>query len=140
MSIDEEIMLAIERGELVSALPSYPGLPEPRAFLMCRPLFEAIEAGRNSEELDRWAALESQISTFVEGGYVNWDFMRWLQPQDAEHWELRNTRPRPSLRVFGRFAKPNVFVGTHVTERKPLGGRNSHQWVAEVLRACPKRS
>ena len=42
-------------------------------------------------------------------------------------------RPKPSLRVFGRFAEPDVFVGTHAIERASLGGKWSIAWEIEKL-------
>lgn len=133
MSIQDEIKAAKANQLLRAAEPTIPGSPKLRVFLMCKPLVEAIERGRSGDDYRRWANLEAQISHFVEGGYVNWNLMKWLDPQEAEHWELRNRRPRPSLRVFGRFAKPDVFVGTHVALRKKLGGKWSNQWIGEVL-------
>jgi hypothetical protein len=59
--------------------------------------------------------------------------MKWLDPQKFEHWEIKSRRPRPSLRIFGRFAKPNVFVGTHVVERTRLGAKWSLDWELEKL-------
>ena len=59
--------------------------------------------------------------------------LKHLKEPKFEHWELISRRPKPSLRVFGRFAKPNVFVGTHVQPRKGLGGMNSAQFEHEKL-------
>lgn len=125
MLISEAIALARQNGKLVPARPVVPWAGEPRAFLMCKPLAEIISDGRASpdeKERQRWAKLEASIGHFVEGGYVNDDLIKQLQPPKFEHWELRSRKPRPSLRVFGRFAKPDVFVGTHVERRDALGG------------------
>jgi hypothetical protein len=61
--------------------------------------------------------------------------MKWLEPKKHEIWELKSVRPRPSLRVFGRFAQANVFVGTHIAERKSLKGKWSLEFELEKLRA-----
>jgi len=61
------------------------------------------------------------------------NLIKQLKPPKYEHWELLCRKPRPSLRVFGRFAKPNVFVGTHVKPRKGLGGIYSPQFEHEKL-------
>lgn len=92
---------------------------------MCMPLVEAIAEGKASKEekdRQRWAKLEAAISYFIEGRYVTDGLIKQLRPPKYEHWELRSRKPRPSLRVFGRFAKPDVFVGTHVELRNKLGG------------------
>ena len=105
---------------------------------MCLPLYQAIQAGKRSADekvLKRWAQLEADIGFFVEGGFVTKDRLKQLKPYKYEHWELRSLQPRPSLRVFGRFVRPDVFVGTHVTERPPLGEKWSLNWEMEKL-AC----
>lgn len=103
---------------------------------MCSPLNEAICAGRSSaseNERRRWAALEASIGHFIEGGLVTDDLLKQLKPQKYEHWELRSRKPRPSLRVFGRFALPDVFIGTHVERRDQLGGMWSAQFEHQKL-------
>ncbi|MER8486263.1 hypothetical protein [Mesorhizobium sp. M1322] len=103
---------------------------------MCKPLSDAISQGRvSTEEGERkvWAALEAAISHFIEGGLVTDDLMKQLLPRKYEHWELRSRKPRPSLRVFGRFAMPDVFVGTHVERRDRLGAKWSPQWEHQKL-------
>lgn len=103
---------------------------------MCKPLYDELQAGKSlpdEKERQRWAKLEAQMGMFVEGAYVNDDFMKQLLPRKYEHWELKSRKPRPSLRVFGRFAEPNVFVGTHVLPRKGLGGMWSPQFEHEKL-------
>jgi hypothetical protein len=93
---------------------------------MCRPLYEAVENGKVSSdeaERQRWARLEAAMAHFVEGGLVTEQLVKQLDPPKFEHWELRSRKPRPSLRVFGRFALPNVFIATHVVLRKELGGK-----------------
>ncbi len=135
MSIQDEIEAAKSSGALVCACPLVPWEGEPRVFLMSQELRDEIAAGRrNPNEYMRWAKLEADIGHFVAGGYINWQLLKWLDPKKYEHWELRSVRPRPSLRVFGRFALPDVFVGTHVVARSPLGGKWSVEWEIEKLR------
>ena len=103
---------------------------------MCEPLRSSIQEGKGNPDVKvraRWANLEAAISTFVVGGLMNEGLLKQLRDYKHEHWELRNRRPKPSLRVFGRFAKPNVFVGTHVKLRSLLGGMWSSQFEHEKL-------
>lgn len=105
---------------------------------MTQRLAHQMSEARSSPDdarVERWERLRADIAHFVENGRVTWSFMRWLDPKKFEHWELRSVRPRPSLRVFGRFAEPDVFVGTHAVERAPLGRKWSLQWELEKL-AC----
>lgn len=132
----EDIEVAKASGKLHPATPSRAWMPRPRAFLMSTQLLTSIEKGRASNEVaqkERWARLEGDILHFVTGGLITWNLMKWLEPHKFEHWTLRSKRPRPSLRVFGRFARPNVFVGTHVVERATLGGKWDLDWELEKL-------
>jgi hypothetical protein len=103
---------------------------------MCRPLAESIQQGRKCKDgktAQRWSQLEADIGHFIEGGYITEDRLKQLEPHKFEHWTLRSLKPRPSFRVFGRFAKPDVFVGTHLVERKSLGAKWSTCWEHEKL-------
>lgn len=136
MLIAEALKLAVRDGRLLPARPIAPWEGEPRAFLMCQPLHTAIQAGRTSDdeqERSRWARLEADIDDFVTGAYMTEKLIKQLKPPKGEHWELLSRRPKPSLRVFGRFARPDVFVGTHVVLRKELGGMWSPQFEHEKL-------
>lgn len=136
MLINAEVRQAYKDGKLFPARPIAKWAGEPRAFFMCRALHQSVLAGRASlEERDRqrWARLEAQMGTFVEGGLVNDDFIKQLLPQKFEHWELKSRKPKPSLRVFGRFAAPDVYIGTHVVPRTELGGMYSPEFEHEKL-------
>ncbi len=103
---------------------------------MCKPLYEAIEQGRTNPEAAtrrRWAQLEADIGTFVEGGFITDKLVKQLKDPKYEHWELISRRPAPSLRVFARFAKPDVLVGTHACQRQQLGGMWSAAFEHEKL-------
>ncbi len=131
MLIHAAITDALQKGLLREAQAHAPWVGTPRTFLMCAELWSAIEEGRQSQDIasiKRWASLEADISHFIEGGYVNEDLLKQLEDFKHEHWELRSVRPKPSLRVFGRFALPNVFVGTHVVERRLLAEKHSFNW------------
>jgi hypothetical protein len=136
MIIREAIESAKASGALIPFDPPLRWVSKPRAFLMTERLAREITDGRASldpRRVERWERLRADISHFVENGLITWAFMRWLDPKKYEHWELRSLRPRPSFRVFGRFAEPDVFVGTHIKERAPLGAKWSLDWEIEKL-------
>jgi hypothetical protein len=136
MLTHDALGMALKGGKLFLLDPIADWEAEPRGFLLCEPLMESIIVGRrDTDEKVRqvWARLEAAIRYFVEGGYVTRKFMKQLVPPKYEHWELICRRPRPSLRVFGRFAHPDIFVGTHVVERKLLGGMWSPEFEHEKL-------
>lgn len=136
MLIHPEVRQAYEQGKLFPARPVAIWAGEPRAFFMCRELYEDVQSGKTSldeAERQRWARLEGQMGFFAEGGYVTDDFVKQLLPPKFEHWELKSRKPRPSLRVFGRFAAPDTFIGTHVLPRSGLGGMWSPEFEHEKL-------
>ncbi len=83
--------------------------------------------------MERWEKLEADISHFVEGGYVNRSLLKQLEPLKYEHWCLRSVRPRPSIRIIGRFGAADLFVGTHALLRNSLAGKWSPAWEHEKL-------
>ena len=103
---------------------------------MCNPLRDSIEQGKvdpDEKVRSRWADLEAAISTFIVGGYMTEKLIKQLKDEKREHWELISRKPSPSLRVFGRFAMPDVYVGTHVRPRNGMGGMWSPQFEHEKL-------
>jgi len=138
MIIRDAIEAAKTAGALIPFNPPVGWNSKPRAFLMTQRLAGQITDGLTSTDakrVDRWDRLRADIANFVENGLMTWASMKWLDPHKYEHWEIKSRRPRPSLRIFGRFAEPNVFVGTHVIERTKLGEKWSLEWELEKL-AC----
>lgn len=136
MLIPEPVKEALQSGALVHARPIAGWSAEVRVVLLCKPIREAIEAGRSDpDEKERqcWAKVEAAFSQFIEGGLVTEGLVKQLLDYKHEHWEFRCRRPRPSIRVFGRFAMPDVFVATHAIFRNSLGGMRSPQFEHEKL-------
>jgi hypothetical protein len=136
MLSSKEIEAAKRAGLLIPVRPTDRWTGKPRAFLMCEPLRIALEQGKADHDKkvrQRWAELEAAMIHFVENGRVTEKLLKQLRPPKFEHWELISRRPKPSLRVFGRFALPDVFIGSHVRERRSLGGLWSQQFEQEKL-------
>jgi hypothetical protein len=136
MIIRDAVEAAKASGALIPFVPPISWVSKPRALLMTKRLAGQITGGLSSPDegrRERWDRLRADLSHFVEGGLTTWATMKWLDPQKYEHWEIKSRRPRPSLRVFGRFAEPNIFVGTHVVERVSLGAKWSLNWEFEKL-------
>jgi hypothetical protein len=136
MLIPDAVKAAVACGALVPAKPITAWAGERRAVLLCRPISEALIGGRSDpdeKERQSWAKVEAAFSHFIEGGYVTEDLVKQLLPLKYEHWEFRCRRPRPSIRVFGRFVMPDVFVATHPMPRTLLGGMWSAEFEHEKL-------
>jgi transcriptional regulator with XRE-family HTH domain len=131
-----DIEKAKAKGMLHPFAPGDHRLRTPRALLMCQPVLDAITTGSASDDANlrhRWAQLEGLFEQFVTGGAITQTQVKQLRPPKFGHWEFRSVSPRPSLRVFGRFALPDVFVATHIVERSKLGGMNSPEFEHEKL-------
>ena len=86
-------------------------------------------------DVERIARLEAQLSHFLEGGVVDPSYMRRLTRPATAVFEIRSRRPRPSIRVLGRFADKDVFVALNAALRAPLGGKRSRPWRDEIVRS-----
>ena len=140
MLMRDVIEAAKSRGDLIPAMPIAPWSGKRRVLLMCRPVSEALSLGRvdaDEKARQRWAALEAIFSHFIEGGRIDGEFLKQLEPFKFEHWTIRQRKPRPAWRVFGRFAEPDVFVATHVVARIDLKGKWSLEYELEKLE-CEK--
>lgn len=136
MLISAAVKAAVESGCLVPTRPIANWAGQPRVVLLCKPIRDSIDAGKSDadqKERQSWAKVEAAFSHFIEGGYVTEDLVKQLVPEKFEHWEFRCRRPKPSMRVFGRFAMPDVFVATHLRPRKLLGGMWSDEFEHEKL-------
>jgi hypothetical protein len=135
MLIRAQIKALRASGGLVPVKPRTGWSGEPRCFLLEKEPHAQIAANQVlPENFERWAKLEADMAHFVEGGYINWNLMKWLDPQKQEVWELKSVRPRPSIRVFGRFAEPNVFVGTNLKFRADLKEKWSKEFWDEIAK------
>ncbi len=136
MLIDDEIREAVLDGRLFKKAPVRRWSSESRVFLMCPALRQAIEAGKTEAASSDWksfAQLEVAISSYIEGNLITESLLKQLEPKKFEHWAVRSRRPKPSIRVFGRFVKPDWFVGTHLKLRRELGKKWADTWEQEKL-------
>ena len=136
MLISAAVKTAVHAGLLVPAKPIADWAGQPRVVLLCEAIRNAIDSGRNNpdeRERQSWAKVEAAFAHFIEGGFVTENLVKQLKPEKHEHWEFRCRKPRPSIRVFGRFALPDVFVATHPRPRKGLGGMWSPAFEYEKL-------
>ena len=134
MSIGGEIQNRVAEGRLFYVRPRAPGAAERRVMLVSEWLNELLESDVVAD-VERIARLEAQLSHFVEGGVVDPSYIRRLRKPAHALFEIRSRRPRPSIRVFGRFADKDVFISLNAALRAPLGGRGSRPWRDEIVRS-----
>lgn len=93
---------------------------------------------KDADEEIRWSRLRADLDSFVEGRLIvvgRNGYMKLLDPRREEVWEIRSRSPKPSLRLFGRFAARDVFVALTWSARAPLAGKGSLPW-RDAIRAC----
>jgi hypothetical protein len=76
------------------------------------------------------------LGRFVKGEWIdNSDYMKCWK---LDVWELRvQLQPkRENTRIFGTFAKPDVFVAIHQRLRSQFGGKGDPAWDAALHRVC----
>ncbi|WP_158264291.1 hypothetical protein [Nitratireductor sp. StC3] len=132
MSIRDEINIAVNAGWLVNMQPTLPSIPHRRIILVSSSLQYELETElQDQATAHRAGLLLNTLDTFIGGGLItvggrNDDaYIKLLEPEDRQVWEIRSVDPKPSIRVFGRFAEPNVFVATNKGFRRDLGAFGS---------------
>jgi hypothetical protein len=78
MSIDDEIGNRVAERRLFPMRPKAPGAAERRVMFVSEWLNRPL-ASDTVADVERIARLEAQLSHFVEGGIVDWNYMRPLK-------------------------------------------------------------
>jgi len=99
----------------------------------------------------RCGFLKGTLETFVRGQEIGVclkpykaakAYMGRLDEPEDEVWDIRSIDPNPGVRIFGRFAEIDVFVGLiwsprsvkiPASQRLPLGPRDSVEWKTAIL-------
>lgn len=142
MSIQDELRFRIEEGRLFLVNPLIHGSPHPRLIYatseiwnkLCGPWSDKSEEYRMNKlyaDLDHFSSGERII---VSRGNIEQGYMKPLDDISEEVWEIRSRDPKPSLRLFGRFAETDIFIATNLRERIELGSPGSKPWRDEFER------
>ena len=143
MSIRDEINARVAEGQLLMMVPMLAGASQPRVIFVTSELFDQISGPRadSTETAKRMGRLRADFDHFSTGGLIvvssgreGTAYMKQLDPPENEIWEIRSRDPKPSLRVFGRFADTDVFVATNMLDRRSLGEQGSRAWRDECIR------
>lgn len=147
MSINDLIEHWISEERLWRLEPTLESDPVDRCLLISSEIKQLIDGPWPDKEWEkRCNYLRAELESFVKGEEVrlclepyeaDTAFMgRLFKPSD-EVWDIRSRRMRPSLRVFGRFARRDLFVAFFwsprslqlpYSQRLPLGDRDSEEW------------
>ena len=133
MSISERIWQLLKEGKLVEVRPVRPQHEKIRSMYLVNALHSEIHLERNEEsEKARFATLHADLVAFVTDPVIDQTYLFCLSPTGKGVWEIRSTRPKPSIRVFGMFSSKDTLIATHHVIRKPLGGWKTLEWKKEI--------
>jgi len=142
MSIQEHIRTCLDHGRLHVHRPLDPGAAHLRIVLLTPELREEIDAKLLDEHAgNRTGAFLADLDRFIGGDPITIGdrrhkhaFLKRLDPQGDQVWELRSIDPKPSVRAFGTFAHTDILVLTHMRLRTELGGYKSRAFGNEIRR------
>lgn len=146
------IKTLLSNGRLFELEPSFEGDPIKRRMLLSDEVWGLLSGpwGSKTEER-RCQALRADLEAFVKGEELSVSvtprkagdhLLGLLDPPRDGVWDIRSQDPRPGLRVVGRFAAKDVFVGLIPASRSvavpyitrgPMGDYGSPQW-KEIIR------
>jgi hypothetical protein len=118
------------------------GTRTPRVIYLVKDVFDQIMGPWPDPSIATcMGILRADLDRFLENGRIivghrrsRHAYMKRLDPGRDEVWEIRSRDPEPELRVFGRFAETDVFIGTACLSRDYLGKDGSRQWRDEIVR------
>lgn len=125
-----------------------PDLDERRRILATPEVMTQIDGRHGGTDRRLIVQLRADLDDFIGGQPITVGGPRhrhaYMKPmvRDKNHrgfgghevWEIRSRDPKPGIRVFGRFAQPDVFVATNLEARTMLGAFGSLEWRREIRR------
>lgn len=130
MSIKGELRTLCEGGRLIPIRPQIGDGPDGRCLFVSELVWGAINPPYNTKEDEiRMGSTVAMLDAFVEGKRISVRFppskkvsanIALLDRPEEEIWEIRVRDPRPGVRILGRFACTDVFVGLLPIYREDL--------------------
>lgn len=132
MSTEDElrILFLCEQKLLFPINPQIGERPNSRCLFVSSLVWKALNPPYESEKDGiRMGRTLAMLDNFVEGRRISVRlppskkvdaYIALLDKADEEIWEIRVRDPRPGVRIFGRFACLNVFIGLLPVYREDL--------------------
>ena len=141
MSISYEIANRVEEGRLFELIPFMPPSfgNTPRSMFVSVEIYNLLMGPWDNSSLEeRCGYLYADLDQFINGEIITvaerpfvkgkTAYIKQLYRRHEEVWEIRSRDPAPGIRVFGRFAKTDVFIALTWWNRTDLGGPHSRAW------------
>lgn len=129
MSTQAILQTAVQRGDLCFLPLQVPSDPVSRYMLLHPEIVAALALG---PEIPRMFQLQGELEAFALGGHMTVCFehhrhkdarLGLLSPPEEGIWDIRCRHHSPGIRVLGRFAEPDWFVGLEWRPRSvPIEG------------------
>jgi len=143
MSIQAIIIERCKEGLLFPIEPSIPSDSIVRGLYASKEVYERLL--NYSDTSGAWGTVKATMDDFVSGRLISVGYegrrhksthkMALLEPKHNGVWEIRVTKPRPAIRIFGQFAAKDLFIVLEWGERKALGEFGSKEWKT-ITRNC----
>jgi hypothetical protein len=120
----------------------FPGLYSRRTLYISEKVRQFITAtapGMDVKMRGRWLTARAVLENFVDGKWITIKSkpnskaeMGILCPHEDGIWEIRDVKPKPSLRILGSFVRKDVFIALAPYERLELGEKGSEGWTSAL--------
>lgn len=135
MSIKQEIINHVNDGSLELVTPKVLSDKSLRKLYLTRELYDTVYEDKESLiEQEIFSNLIADLEVFVTSSTIDPYYLWCLEPRKEGIWEIRSTRPKYQIRIFGAFAAKDIFIATHYKPRDDLGSKHSGQWKPEIKR------
>lgn len=105
-----------------------------RYMFMTDEIATAIDSPAPGDE-KRFDELFADLVSFLFARTIHPDYLWQLSPPNLGVWEIRSHIDDPQIRVFGQFARKNVFIAMTMRYRSELGDIHDTNWTYEIRRA-----
>jgi hypothetical protein len=152
MSIRDSIAELVQEKRLRELKPIMDSDPIRRTMIISTEIVDLLDGPWDSPQWEvRCGYLRATLEAFVKGQEIaiclnpfkaQKAYMGRLNKPTDEVWDIRCIDPSPGIRIFGRFAERDVFIGLlwsprsvdiPASQRLPLGPKESIQWKNAIL-------
>jgi hypothetical protein len=111
-----------------------PDQSDQRDIFMAPALYQWLYQSDRKKTVEFKANVRGFLKRYVIGDFIdNEDYMKsWRDDIFELRVQLQPRRER--IRIFGAFAKPDVFVAIHQRPRSAFGGKNDPRWNVAIER------
>ncbi len=144
MSIEDEINALGRAGVLHELEPVFASPKRRRKVWLSSPVNSMIDGPWDTRKEEfRWGYVRADLEALIQGPLITVATdprrardaqMSQLLPPSDEVWDVRCRDPRPGIRILGRFALKDVFIGLTWEPRLFLKDFDSPEWTNAIAK------